>query len=128
MSTSGSMVIKLRLNPPDWRLAKCRDAGADSDYDPFFEDMTEAVPFCNGEYDGVVCPIRHECLIFALGNNIREGVWGGCSEITRRAIRRRYPMVHFRVRSEWRFMTQAEAVKGIPLAVLLEDDEEDDDE
>jgi len=126
------MVLKLRIEPPgQWARAKCLGQIATSDYDPFFEDMPEAVAFCNGEYDGVVCPIRQECLVFALLNNLREGVWGGCSEITRRAIRRKWPIIERREpRPEWRWMTQADAIAGIPVLDLLFDDDdegEDDD-
>lgn len=129
-SESGPMVLRLRINPPgNWSRAKCLGITATSDYDPFFEDMPEAVAFCNGDNDGVICPIRHECLLFALTNNLREGVWGGCSELTRRAIRRKYPMQERREpRPEWAWMSQTEAMNGISIFDLLKYEEEEEDE
>lgn len=34
------------------------------------------------------CPVRHECLRFALETNQEAGVWGGTSEDERRVLRR----------------------------------------
>jgi hypothetical protein len=73
----------------NWAGAKCRDIPVSGDDDLFFDDdPTDAVEFCRGTWDGVPCPIREECLRFALVNNCREGVWGGCSEQERKLIRR----------------------------------------
>ena len=123
------MVLKLRVSAPEnWAQAKCLGVLATGDYDPFFDDQPEAVSFCNGEFDGNICPVRHECLIFALGNNQREGVWGGCTEITRRAMRRRWPMINRQPRSEWRWMTEEQALAGVPLLELFADDDEEEEE
>lgn len=35
-----------------------------------------------------VCPVRDECLAYALSRGERHGVWGGHSERERRALRR----------------------------------------
>jgi WhiB family redox-sensing transcriptional regulator len=35
------------------------------------------------------CPVRLECLEYALKNNMDHGVWGGTSERERRRIRRK---------------------------------------
>lgn len=127
------MVLRLRSPAPgnNWREAKCLGICATGDYDPFFEDMDEAVQYCNGEVDGTACPIREECLLFALTNNLREGVWGGCSELCRRAMRRRWPLLGGkRANPRWRWMTEGDALKGVTIFDLLvddEDDEEDDD-
>jgi len=34
------------------------------------------------------CPVRTDCLEYALSNRIEHGVWGGCSERERRRILR----------------------------------------
>lgn len=34
------------------------------------------------------CPVRRECLDYALGRRIEDGVWGGCDEQDRRAALR----------------------------------------
>lgn len=34
-----------------------------------------------------VCPVRQECLDWALANDVRHGVWGGLSERERRRLR-----------------------------------------
>ncbi len=33
------------------------------------------------------CLVRHECLDFAVAENITEGIWGGLSERERRKVR-----------------------------------------
>lgn len=35
------------------------------------------------------CPVKAECLEYALVNRIEHGVWGGCSERERRRILKR---------------------------------------
>lgn len=123
------MVLRLRIPPPDqWLGAKCQMVGVTPDYDPFFDDMPEAIEFCNGHEDDQVCPVRHECLLFALTNNAKEGVWGGCSELTRRALRKRWPLIGREPRPEWRWMTEAEAVRGLRTDELLQEEDDDDDD
>lgn len=124
------MVLRLRVPAPnDWRGAKCHFVEISGTYDPFFPpddddeddvvdetltttDMEEARDFCNGVNDGEPCHIRHECLIFALTNNEKSGVWGGTMPPTRKLIRRRYPLRRGKIpRPEWRWMEHAEAEK-----------------
>lgn len=51
----------------------------------FFEKahQKQAVALC------ATCPIRAECLDYALAGCIDYGVWGGCSPEERRVLRRR---------------------------------------
>ena len=123
------MVLRLRTPPPNqWKDAKCRIIGVSADYDPWFDDMDEALIFCNGEADGVVCPIREECLVFACTNNLREGVWGGMSELSRKALRKRWPLIGKTPRPEWVWRTEENALKGVRLADLLAEDDDDDED
>jgi hypothetical protein len=126
------MVLKLRYAAPgNWEKAKCSWIKVTGDYDPFFEDdYTDALDFCNGEADGTPCPIRHECLMYALTNNERHGVWGGCSELTRKAMRKRWPLNRRKdPRREWRWMTLPQALGKMDLVeLILEPDEEDEDD
>lgn len=114
------MVLHLRMEAPDyWKDPKCTIVPISRDYDPFFsEDPTDALEFCNGTADGEVCPIRHECLLFALTNNEKSGVWGGTTELTRRAIRKRWPLKGKEPRPEWGWMSEEEALDGMDLAEL----------
>ncbi|WP_456992472.1 WhiB family transcriptional regulator [Geodermatophilus sp. SYSU D01105] len=72
-----------------WRLdALC----AETDPEAFFPEKggstREAKRVCAG------CPVRSQCLEFALANDERFGIWGGLSERERRRLRlqRRVPL------------------------------------
>jgi WhiB family redox-sensing transcriptional regulator len=74
----------LLLEPPAWFIdALC----AQVDNDIFFPDKGESTrapkSIC------AACPVRNECLEYALTHNERYGVWGGLSERERRQLRRR---------------------------------------
>ena len=67
-----------------WRAqATCRDV-VTADYDPFFADTTdgvrEAVAVC------ATCPVRDECLTFAVRTGQQYGVWGGQTQQTIRRL------------------------------------------
>ena len=47
-------------------------------------DINRAKAICAG------CPVRPACLAFAVATNQQFGVWGGCDEDERRAVRRRW--------------------------------------
>lgn len=119
--------MRLRIRAP-WpeRRGKCQNgtiAPPTRLEDPFFgiEDGKETgnwedpVAFCNGVYDGVECPIRDACLIFALTNNLKHGVWGGTTPDTRRLIRRQWPLRSGKTpRPEWHWMTEEDAWAMFP--------------
>lgn len=69
---------------PDW-FAQARCLGHD-DAEYFFaprqEDQLVAKRICAS------CPVRAECLAYALANNEEYGVWGGKDEDERRIIKR----------------------------------------
>lgn len=75
----------LELGIPDepWRDdAIC----AQTDPEAFFPEKggstKEAKKICQG------CPVRHECLQYALDHEERFGIWGGLSERERRRLKR----------------------------------------
>lgn len=99
-------MMKLRTASPRWfndedsdKEAKCVAFPGTSSYDPWFgsadatqiedfEEMEEAKTICLGTHDGRECPLRQQCLEFALVNNERFGVWGGTLPEERKQIRK----------------------------------------
>ncbi|MFJ3670283.1 WhiB family transcriptional regulator [Streptomyces sp. NPDC090106] len=74
--------------------AKCRTA----DPDELFVDgaaQHRAKTLCTG------CPVRTECLSYALDHRIEHGVWGGMTERERRSLLRRRPTV-----TSWRLLLE----------------------
>ena len=79
-----------------WRKqALCRD----TDPDLFFPvgttgqalvQIDRAKQVCNQ------CPVKADCLEFALETNQDSGIWGGTSEEERRKLRREYVALHKR--------------------------------
>lgn len=73
-----------------WLDAACRGLTTAERDDIFFPsrgaDVGRAKTICGG------CPVRAECLDYALTHSERFGVWGGLSERERRRIRRRVPI------------------------------------
>jgi WhiB family transcriptional regulator, redox-sensing transcriptional regulator len=73
------------MNARSWRdLAACLDV-VSADYDPFFADSTElqaeATAIC------ATCPVRDDCLTFAVRTGQQHGIWGGQpQQIVRRLI------------------------------------------
>jgi WhiB family transcriptional regulator, redox-sensing transcriptional regulator len=68
----------------DWRqLAACRHADPElffpiSASDASLDQITQAKTICAG------CPVRRQCLGFAVDTRQNHGVWGGMSEQERR--------------------------------------------
>lgn len=71
----------------DWaERGTCRAAAPD---DLFVEGAAQqrAKVVCTG------CPVRTECLAYALDHRVEYGIWGGMTERERRALLRRRPTV-----------------------------------
>lgn len=90
------MVLKPRAEAPQWdgygerdQAAKCLFSHPPTrEHDPWFDpDELAAAAICNGTEDGQMCPLRDECLVWALINNEQFGVWGGMLPHDRRAMR-----------------------------------------
>jgi len=60
----------------------CWGVGPEAFYPRKGESPTEAIAVCEA------CPVRVECLVTAMVNGERYGVWGGTAERTRRSLRR----------------------------------------
>ena len=114
------MPLMLRDSGPSsrWGHAKCLSIDITTD-DIFFSDdevdQFEATEFCNGTVDGRKCPIRDQCLGFALNNNIEYGVYGGMTPLGRKAVRKKLPPVKHKSNPEWKHMTQDQALSGLSL-------------
>ena len=78
--------------PSTWDVSTWREDAAcrDSDPDLFFpvgttggavEETRAAIALC------LRCPVREQCLEFAMVTNQRDGVWGATSEEDRRRMR-----------------------------------------
>lgn len=78
--------IEQWLARPAWMArAACRGMAARDDvfFPPRGEATGPAKAICRG------CPVRFDCLDYAMINGERHGIWGGLSERERRRLRRR---------------------------------------
>ncbi len=72
------------INRPTWvALAECRGM----DVGLFFPERGELIDGARAVCRR--CEVQAECLAYAVNNGEKVGVWGGVSERSRRAIRRR---------------------------------------
>jgi hypothetical protein len=85
--------------------------------------MEEAIQVCNGDVDGIVCPIRQECLTFALINNESDGIWGGLMPEQRRYLRR-----NIKDKTQWLWENALPADELEMNGMLTPDDEDDENE
>jgi WhiB family redox-sensing transcriptional regulator len=68
----------------EWMLrAKCRGVSPTEFFPSDGSGVERAMRVCDG------CPVRVECLEYALEHRIEHGVWGGASERERRRILKR---------------------------------------
>ncbi len=77
-----------RIEAPDeeraWMVdAKCLDADPEAFFPEKGGSTREAKRIC------AACPVRQECLDYAMSNDERFGIWGGLSERERRRLKRR---------------------------------------
>lgn len=73
----------------EWRAeAVCAQIGGDIWHPEKGGSTREAKLVCNGGPGREPCPVREQCLQYALDHDERFGIWGGYSERERRALRR----------------------------------------
>ena len=78
-----SLMRPLTPRGPWERDAACLDAEPETFYPDKGGSTREAKRICES------CPVRSECLEYALANDERFGIWGGLSERERRRLQRR---------------------------------------
>lgn len=68
----------------DWRVLGECSAGRNPDiwFSTAVKNLREAKRLCGR------CPVRQQCLAFALRESVSHGVWGGMSESERRSLPR----------------------------------------
>lgn len=76
------LLLDLEERPWAW-YASCREADADLFFEGSVEATAEARRICSG------CPVRQECLEWALDTRVPYGIWGGLTERQRRRLLRR---------------------------------------
>jgi WhiB family redox-sensing transcriptional regulator len=77
-------------NSEEWReLGSCR-ALATSLFFPIGQTGEAEVKIARAKKVCVTCPVREQCLEFAITTNQEYGVWGGHSEEERRVVRRQW--------------------------------------
>jgi WhiB family redox-sensing transcriptional regulator len=78
-----SLAVPITEERPWAVFAACKDHDPDTFFPVTPEAEHEAIRICQG------CPVRLDCLEFALEARVRFGVWGGMTEKQRRALVRR---------------------------------------
>jgi len=90
--------LSLVIGPPldeAWRAeSECRSVLPDRFFDPEYADEVKE-QFCS------ICPVRSECLEFALSMSYAQcggGVWGGMDDTELRRERRRRSMARYKIK------------------------------
>jgi len=84
LDTARSNVSLLEFEERPWAAyGSCRGADPDLFFPGPDSDPDEGLKICSG------CPVREECLVWALETRIHYGIWGGLTERERRRLLRR---------------------------------------
>ena len=74
----------ITYDPNEWRKrAACREVDTFVFFPETDEEADAALAVC------ATCPVREDCLEFALVTRQDDGVWGGMTETDRKRLRRR---------------------------------------
>lgn len=96
MAVDGSTAIPINAeveNDPtrDWRdQAVCSSEEVTQIFFPVGVTGAAAVQIQDAKTVCVECPVRQECLEYAITTNQEYGIWGGTSEEERRVLRRKW--------------------------------------
>lgn len=86
--------MEIPQRPPWTSQAKCLGSRPELFYPDrgglSYDIARQAKAVCNGDDGNPICPVRQECLDFALVNGEKFGVWGGKSERERNRLRSLY--------------------------------------
>lgn len=83
MAAIAELGVSVDIEEQEWMLeAKCLDADPEAFFPEKGGSTREAKRIC------AACPVREECLDYALANDERFGIWGGLSERERRRTKR----------------------------------------
>ena len=87
-----------------WRdEARCLGVGTDEEFFPDKKDpkhMQKAKDMCNGIFEkgkALPCPVKDQCLQFALQNKEQWGVWGGLDPEERKNLVRRQKRAQLKI-------------------------------
>lgn len=82
-------LIRLKVNEAKWmKRGACRGNPPDI-WHPDDEDRNAQIAYRTARTICDACPVKEDCLEYALANNIDHGMWGGHTPRERRRIRRR---------------------------------------
>lgn len=84
--TGRSLLELLMGHAPDEDLWQDSALCAQTDPEAFFPER--GYPARTAKEVCAACPVRSECLNYALENDERFGIWGGLSELERREFRK----------------------------------------
>jgi hypothetical protein len=117
------MVLQPRQYSPWNGTEKCSGMTSERSDELFFNGPEDdAVTFCR---DG--CPMIGKCLIFALLNNEKCGVYGGTSVDDRKAIRKQWPLRRGKIpRPEWQVFSPGEPASWYDSTELTDDEDGND--
>ena len=79
------------LEPETWvEFAACRGIAVREETSDHFFPTSESQMTDLAKEKCPTCPVRAQCLDFALRNHIENGIWGGLTEKERRKLVRRF--------------------------------------
>lgn len=83
-------MLAIRTGRREWMGdAVCASADPEAWYPPRGTSTREAKWICKGRQGRPPCPVKDECLSYALEHDDRFGVWGGLSGRERKKLRKK---------------------------------------
>ena len=82
----------------EWRgYAKCADSDTETYYPPRSRERYKPIAdqskgVCKGHDTGTECPVRTQCLTYAIAKDELHGIWGGLSHRERNALVKKWAL------------------------------------